>query len=65
MQEAFNCTYKWATDWRVTINSPKTEATCCSLSNTKETYKLTVTHQCLPREETPTYLGVKLDRKIN
>ena len=65
MQEAFSCTCKWAKDWCVITNSPKTDATCCSLSNTKETFKLTVNHQELPQEENPTYLGVKLDTNIN
>ena len=64
MQEALNCTCKWATDWCVTINSQKTVATCFSLSNTKQTFKLTVNHQELPQEEIPTYVGVKLDKKL-
>nr|KAG5703189.1 hypothetical protein BaRGS_027354 [Batillaria attramentaria] len=64
MQEALNTTSKWATDWCVTINSQKTVATCFSLSNTKETLRLTINNQQIPQEDTPTYLGTKLDKKL-
>nr|KAG5695645.1 hypothetical protein BaRGS_029135 [Batillaria attramentaria] len=64
MQEALNTTSKWATDWCVTINSQKTVTTCFSLSNTKETLRLTINNQQIPQEDTPTYLGTKLDKKL-
>ena len=64
MQDALNNMSKWATDWCVTINSLKTVATCFSLSNNTETLKLTVHNQQIPQEATPTYLGVKLDKKL-
>nr|KAG5704083.1 hypothetical protein BaRGS_017587 [Batillaria attramentaria] len=64
MQEALNTTSKWATDWCVTINSQKTVATYFSLSNTKETLRLTINNQQIPQEDTPTYLGTKLDKKL-
>jgi ribonuclease HI/uncharacterized protein YaaR (DUF327 family) len=64
MQDALNNTAKWAKDWCVTINTLKTVATCFSLSNTKEKIKLTVNNQEIPEDETPTYLGVKLDKKL-
>lgn len=64
MQDAMNNTSKWATDWCVTINSLKTVATCFSLSNTKENIKLTINNQRIPQEDTPTYLGVKLDKRL-
>nr|KAG5690263.1 hypothetical protein BaRGS_018615 [Batillaria attramentaria] len=64
MQEALNTTSKWATDWCVTINSQKTVATCFSLSNTKETLRLTINNQQIPQQDTPTYLGTKLDKKL-
>ena len=64
MQEAITRTSKWATDWCVTINSSKTMASCFSLSNTKELFKLTINNREIPQEETPTYLGVKLDKKL-
>ncbi|KAK7097474.1 hypothetical protein V1264_004447 [Littorina saxatilis] len=64
MQEALNITSKWATDWCVTVNSLKTVATCFSLSNSKETLQLTINNQAIPQEDTPTYLGIKLDKKL-
>ena len=64
MQDALNNTSKWAQDWCVTINSLKTVTTCFSLSNTPETIKLTINNQQIPQEDTPTYLGVKLDRRL-
>ena len=64
MQDALNNTAKWARDWCVTINTRKTVATCFSLSNTKQKLQLTVNGQEIPEEETPTYLGVKLDKKL-
>ena len=64
MQDALNNTSKWATDWCVTINSLKTVATCFSLSNTNENIRLTINNQRIPQEDTPTYLGVKLDKRL-
>ena len=64
MQEALNTIQKWAKDWCVTVNASKTVATCFSLSNTKETFKLSINGTELPQEDTPTYLGVKLDRRL-
>ena len=64
MQEALNNTSQWARDWCVTINSLKTIATCFSLSNTTENLKLTVNNQQIPQDDTPTYLGVKLDKQL-
>ena len=64
MQDALNNTSKWAKDWCVTINSFKTVSTCFSLSNAPEIIKLTVDNKQIPQEDTPTYLGVRLDRKL-
>ena len=64
MQEALNKTCKWAKDWGVTINSQKTVASLFSLSNSKEKIKLKINNQQIPQEETPTYLGIKLDKKL-
>ena len=64
MQDALNNTSKWATDWCVTINSLKTVTTCFSLSNTTEKTKLTINNQQIPQEDTPTYLGIKLDKRL-
>ena len=62
MQEALNKIGKWAADWCVTINSSKTVATYFSLSTHKETLHLTINNQKIPQENTPTYLGIKLDK---
>lgn len=64
MQEALNSTSRWASDWCVSINPQKTATNCFSLSNVKEDYKLTINNQEIPHEETPTYLGVKLDKRL-
>ena len=64
MQEALNTIQKWANDWCITVNASKTVATCFSLSNTKETFTLSINGKELPQEDTPTYLGVKLDRRL-
>ena len=54
---------KWADEWLVSINKKKTEATIFSLSPKKETVNLTINGETIPQQETPTYLGVKLDKK--
>ncbi|KAK7115386.1 hypothetical protein V1264_001263 [Littorina saxatilis] len=64
MQEAMNHLSDWAKEWMVTINRTKTEATCCSLSPKKEEFTLRLDGQNIPQQETPTYLGVKLDRRL-
>ena len=64
MQTALNSISSWAHEWMVTINKTKTEATMFSLSPKKEAFTLTIDGQDVPHQETPTYLGVKLDRKL-
>ena len=64
MQTAINSISSWADKWMVTINRTKTEATIFSLSPKKETLCLKIDNEELPQQETPTYLGVKLDRKL-
>ena len=64
MQTAINKISSWADTWMVTINKTKTESTMFSLSPKKETYSLKIENEELPQQETPTYLGVKLDRKL-
>ena len=64
MQDALDKTCQWAKDWCVTINNQKTVASLFSLSNTKENLKLKVNKQQIPQDDTPTYLGVKLDKKL-
>ena len=36
----------------------------CSLSPNKETVNLKINQEQIPQQETPTYLGVKLDRRL-
>ena len=55
---------KWADEWLVSINKKKTEATIFSLSPKKETVNLTINGETIPQQETPTYLGVKLDKRL-
>ena len=64
MQEALNRISAWADEWLVTINRTKTEATHFSLSPTKEVYSLKIDDKEIPQQETLTYLGVKLDRRL-
>ena len=64
MQDALNNTSKWARDWCVKVNCLKTVATCFSLSNTTENIKLTINNQQIPQDDAPTYLGVKLDKRL-
>ena len=46
------------------INRTKTEATCFSLSPKREEFILQINGQEIHQQDTPTYLGVKLDRKL-
>ena len=64
MQTAVNHIASWAEEWIVTINKRKTETSIFSLSPNKETVKLSIKGENLPIQETPTYLGVKLDRRL-
>ena len=64
MQEALDVVGKWATDWGVEINTTKTTTTCFSLSNTKETTNLSINGRQLLQEDNPTYLGIKLDKRL-
>ena len=64
MQEAMNLILDWAKEWLVMINRTKTEATCFSLSPKREEFTLQINGQEIHQQDTPTYLGVKLDRKL-
>ena len=64
MQKAMNLTSDWAKEWLVMINRTKTEATCFSLSPKREEFILQINGQEIHQQDTPTYLGVKLDRKL-
>ena len=64
MQDALDNTSKWADDWCVTINSLKTVATCFSLSNKSEKIQMKIKNRKVPMDDTPTYLGIKLDKRL-
>ena len=64
MQEALDNISKWSTDWLVEINKTKTEATCFSLSTSKEKWTLKLEGVDIPKQDTPTYLGVKMDTRL-
>ena len=64
MQEAMNLISDWAKEWLVMINRTKTEAICFSLSPKREEFILQINGQKIHQQDTPTYLGVKLDRKL-
>ena len=64
MQEALNHVGNWASDWGVEINTTKTVTTVFSLSSLPETVKLEMNGRELQQEDTPTYLGVKLDKRL-
>ena len=64
MQMTMDRIANWADEWLVTINRKKTEATIFSLSPNKETVNLKIHGEIIPQQETPTYLGVKLDRRL-
>ena len=63
-QEALNKISQWAREWLVIINKTKTEATCFSLSTVKEKFSLKLEGTEVPQQNTPTYLGVTLDRSL-
>ena len=64
MQEALNHIEVWASDWGVDINISKTVSTVFSLSPLPETASLKLNGRQLEKEDTPTYLGVKLDKRL-
>ena len=64
MQEAMNLISDWAKEWLVMINRTKTEATCFSLSPKREEFILQINGQEIHQQDTQTYLGVKLERKL-
>ena len=64
MQEAMNLMSDRAKEWLVMINRTKTEATCFSLSSKREEFILQINEQEIHQQDTPTYLGVKLNRKL-
>ena len=64
MQEAMNIISDWAKEWLAMINRTKTEANCFSLSPKREEFILQNNGQEIHQQDTPTYLGVELNRKL-
>ncbi|XP_041377391.1 uncharacterized protein LOC121389807 [Gigantopelta aegis] len=64
VQDTRNLINVWSKTWKVEINSIKMVTTCFSLSNKTETYRLHIEDKDLPQTNTPTYLGVKLDKRL-
>ena len=55
---------QWTKDWGLEINKVKTVATLFTLSTSKEKIKIKLGNTTLPQEDTPTFLGVKLDKHL-
>nr|KAG5697688.1 hypothetical protein BaRGS_000573 [Batillaria attramentaria] len=64
IQEALNIVAAWAKDWGVVINETKTVASIFSLSTQPEQAKLQLNGKHITLDDTPTYLGVRLDRRL-
>ena len=64
LQQALQVTESWAQSWLVKVNEKKTNFTIFSLSNQQQRVHLKVNGQTLHQEDTPTYLGVTLDRRL-
>ena len=63
IQEAVDQVATWARDWGVQINRTKTVTTLFSLCQVSK-YTITLDGEPLPQEDTPTYLGVKFDKRL-
>ena len=65
LQEALDSISLWANKWFVQINQNKTEATCFSLSTSnEEDFTLLLNGEKIKKQDTPKYLGVKLDKRL-
>ena len=64
LQQALQVIESWAQSWLVKVNEKKTTFTIFSLSNQKHSVHLKLNGQTLHQEDTPTYLGVTLDRRL-
>ena len=63
-QEAMNLILDWAKRWFVLSNKTKTEAICFSLFPKREAFTLQINGQEIHQQDTPMYIGVKIDRKL-
>ena len=65
LQGALDSISLWASKWFVQINQKKTEATCFTLStNNEEDFTLLLNGEKIKKQDTPKYLGVKLDKRL-
>ena len=64
IQETVNRVSKWAMDWGLKINKSKTVCTLFSLSTQAQKIKVKIDDQALPQTDTPTFLGVTLDKRL-
>ncbi|KAK7108155.1 hypothetical protein V1264_015944 [Littorina saxatilis] len=65
LQQSVDSIKKWTDDWGLEINRVKTVSTVFSLSTSKEKVQLKLGDTVLPQVDTPTFLGVKLDRRLS
>ena len=64
LQQTVNSVLAWTNKWGLTISKTKTCSTLFSLSTKKETIKLKLGEDPIPQENTPTFLGVQLDKRL-
>lgn len=64
MQEVLDQIGTWTSDWGVELNQSKTVTTIFSLSTLPESVSLKIHGKKLKQESNPTYLGVKLDKRL-
>ena len=64
LQQALQVIESWARSWLVKVNEKKTIFTIFGLFNQKYSVHLKLNGQTLQQEDTPTYLGVTLDRRL-
>ena len=64
IQETVNRVSKWAMDWGLKINKSKTVCMHFSLSTQAQRMKVKMDDQVLPQTDTPTFLGVTLDKRL-
>ena len=64
IQEALDHISEWGRDWGVEINTTKTVSSIFSLSNQKEQVNLQMNKREIQLDETPKYLGVRMDKRL-
>ena len=64
LQETMDNLAKWTDQWAMSINAQKTTYTIFSMSTKPQKILLTINGQILPKDETPTYLGVTFDPRL-